>query len=159
MEGESWDIPYTPEHISEDNGSTEIRSGNTPSGLFSPAEGESWDIPYTPEHTSKPTADLDLSKASQERDLDTPEPRPLDALFTPDAPHGGLTKKVTTRFISNYDENLLDEDLKDERYTGPKIIAWVEKTVVPCYILQMPKEVRARIYKVNAFPLRSPGSH
>lgn len=88
-----------------------------------------------------------MSETLPEQDLVTPEPRPLDGLFTPDAPHGSLTKTITTQFVTDYGENV-PESAHELVYTGPSVIAWVVKTSVPSYLLQMPKDVRTRIYNV-----------
>lgn len=145
------------------NGEIEFRSGNTPAGLFSPAEGESWDIPYTPEHVSKNDTDLTSTQLPSERknDIDltstdlpferknvTPERRSLDELFTPDAPHAALDKKITTIFQSDFGDNV-PEWAQGDNYTGPTVTATVVKTFVPSYILQMPKAIRQRIYSVS----------
>lgn len=161
------------------NGEIEFRTGSTPAGLFSPGEGESWDIPYTPEHISD--EDLDSQWAASEAQidtaeprvaadaqLDTPEPRALHDLFSPDAPHGSMDKKVVTHYrthpwVSNYGDNVPEwaqEDLEDNGsgrppglYNGPMVTCEVVKTFVPSYILQMPKKVRALIFGVSLLRL------
>lgn len=95
--------------------------------------------------------DSRANKYSPERDLDTPEPRALDRMFTPDAPEPSiikLSKKVITRFETDYGDNV-PKSAEEGTYTGPSVTAVVVKTFVPCYIVQMPKEVRSRIYSVS----------
>lgn len=109
-------------------------------------------MPYTPEHATETNGDSTAINKSPERDFETPEPRALDGMFTPDAPGTTMSKKVVTRFASDYGENV-PEFAQEGKYTGPSIAAVVVKTFVPCYIVQMPSKVRAKIYTVSLLPL------
>ncbi|CZT24024.1 uncharacterized protein RCC_09741 [Ramularia collo-cygni] len=151
--GNAYEPEPTNDHDGLDldaNGEAELRTDNTPAGLFSPDEGESWDI-RSPDHTSSSSVSFKFEESVPARQLDTPPARDLEGLFTPDAPQVTLSKKVSTRFESDFGENVPDSAHEDN-YTGPEVIAIVVKTVVPCYIVQMPKEVRARIYSYVLFP-------
>lgn len=92
---------------------------------------------------------MELAETSSKRAFETPEPRGLHNLFSPDAPRGSLDKKVVTHFVSDYGDNV-PESAHEDNYTGRSIIAVVVKTFVPCYIVQMPEKVRARIYSVSS---------
>lgn len=114
-------------------------------------------MPCSPEHIFKDSVNPKSAGTPPEREFGTPEPRGLESLFSPDAPRGMLSKKVLTYFVSDYGENV-PESAQEDNYIGRSVTAVVVKTFVPCFIVQMPKKIRARIYSVSFMKMRTSAS-